>query len=136
MMASHRAMRSGTYRLAGVSMFPLSWPLRAGLDRSQTLHRGDVVAFIGAGGKLTFHRVHRVIEDGYITRGDTNLRFDAPVPQSAVLGRVDWIGVGPVGVLLPATGLAAGVSRRSGLLWAQVAPGLRGAVRQARRWIR
>ncbi|MCZ8522140.1 S24/S26 family peptidase [Paenibacillus caseinilyticus] len=79
----------------GDSMFPL---IRGGSRctfsplRPEDLRPGEIVLFRGAGGELIGHRYYGRTADGsLLCRGDANVRFDAPVPGSALLGRLTAI---------------------------------------------
>ncbi|AFH66212.1 S24/S26 family peptidase [Paenibacillus caseinilyticus] len=79
----------------GDSMFPL---IREGSRctispvRPCDLRPGDIVLFRGAGGELIGHRYYGRNEAGLLLfRGDANVRFDAPVPDEALLGRLTAI---------------------------------------------
>lgn len=51
--------------------------------------RRDVILFHRPDGRYVMHRVVRVTEDGYITRGDNRRRNDAPVPEEQLLAVMD-----------------------------------------------
>lgn len=79
----------------GDSMFPL---IREGSRctfspvRPGELHPGDIVLFRGAGGELIGHRYYGRDGAGLLLfRGDANVRFDIPVPEEHVLGRLTSI---------------------------------------------
>ena len=50
---------------------------------------GQVVAF-SQGAKLTAHRIvgRRADDQGWITKGDTLVQFDGPLPDTAIIGQV------------------------------------------------
>jgi hypothetical protein len=77
--------------LIGLSMFPALLPGdRLDLEIAGALSTGDVVAFVGASGGRVAHRVlGRCCRSGdYLTVGDASTRKDAPVPETAMIGRV------------------------------------------------
>lgn len=51
--------------------------------------RYDVILFLRPDGRYVLHRVIRVTEDGYITRGDNRRQNDAPVPEEQLLAVMD-----------------------------------------------
>lgn len=106
-------------------MWPVTSPLWARVSPDDDLSVGDVAVFLGVNGRIWFHRVVATSDAGVQTRGDTNAKADAPVPKSAVLGRVSAVAWGPLQVPLPRSGPSAPVIRRLGLLWGRVAPPLR-----------
>ncbi len=126
------------HEIRGHSMWPLTGPIRAGVRRvaPQELQPGDIIAFLAERApELWVHRVVRADGDAIVTRGDTNAFVDAPVPFSALLGRVDAVRLGRVTVPVPHHGVSGLVVRRIGQAWSQVAPTLRQQVAQ-RRWPR
>ena len=84
-----------TYRIAGVSMMPMVRQFQDAVT-IETIERcrgkgaraqvGDVVMFKRAGGTYVLHRVVRVTEAGYITRGDNCAYADAPITPDQLLG--------------------------------------------------
>ncbi len=114
-------------------MFPLTAPLRAAIVHEDRPVRGDVLAFIGRDGRLVFHRLVQVSADTYITRGDTNLDIDAPVPKAAAIGVIRAIGWANHEISLPTGSVQTACFRRLGLAWAATAPWLRRGVRRLRR---
>ncbi len=133
-MSQQSGMGPDIYRLAGVSMFPLTAPLCAGVQQCELLQTGDIAAFINERGQLTFHRVIDVHPDHYLVRGDTNRFADAPVPRSAVIGRVQHIQLGALIMRFPEHGLLGDAMRQAGLTWGKTAPWLRAVVRRCRRF--
>ncbi len=114
--------------LDGRSMWPLAPPCRAILAPPPPtgLQRGDLVAFVGTGPDTIY--VHRIVghsEAGWLTRGDTLVAADPAVPESAVIGRIVAIELGPLRLPLPATGVLARAQRSAGLAWGRLAPRLR-----------
>jgi hypothetical protein len=109
-------------------MWPLTGPLQAGVRRvpQDALQPGDVIAFLAdRAPELWIHRVVRVSGDCVVTRGDTNGYDDAPVPCTAILGRVDALRVGSLTIPLWSGGLGGSVARRVGIAWSHIAPALR-----------
>ncbi len=51
--------------------------------------RGDVILWRDGSGKYLLHRVVRVTENGYITRGDNRRREDPPVGHAQVMAVLD-----------------------------------------------
>ena len=49
----------------------------------------DVILFHRPDGRYVLHRVIRVTEEGYITRGDNRRKNDAPVPEEQLLAVLD-----------------------------------------------
>lgn len=117
-------------------MWPLGAPLHVGVVRvaHSELQIGDLIAFIGTKpNQLWVHRLHGFAEHGILTRGDTVEFSDAPVPWSAIVGRVQWLRLGANVVAVPLHGKFAWFQRQLGLGWAQIAPTL---IRQFRRFKR
>lgn len=121
-------------KVQGRSMWPLAAPWQVGVAAAvDPLQPGDLLAVVGdRPGCVVVHRLAAIDGDRLILRGDANGYDDAPVPRSAVVGRVcalRWRGVelhepnNP----LAKQGLAAG-----GRLWSGVAPRLRGVWRRLR----
>jgi signal peptidase I len=53
---------------------------------------GDVVAFVNPhSGRLTVHRVVRILRDGYLIKGDNVAESDGCVPRASLLGRVSGV---------------------------------------------
>jgi signal peptidase I len=81
----------------GISMLPLVHDgdnILISHDLS-TVRRGDILVFQKADG-LVAHRVVRIIKQStqshnYLTKGDNCSRFDTPIIESEVLGRVNCI---------------------------------------------
>lgn len=79
----------------GMSMWPF---IRTGdaiiveQIEASVLQRGDVLVFLGPGGRLVAHRLRRIEDDGsgrrYVTRGDSCRRCDRPVTADTLIGRV------------------------------------------------
>ena len=87
---SMRGIAYGT--TCGDSMEPLLH------DRRQTIvlsllparaRKHDVILVKRADGHFVLHRVIRVLDTGYLTRGDNRFRADAPVSDGEVLARLD-----------------------------------------------
>jgi len=77
--------------LIGMSMFPALWPGdQFEVALAGSMSSGDVVVFVGGDGRRLAHRVqgHCSRSGLYLTIGDTNAKEDAPVPETAVIGRV------------------------------------------------
>lgn len=77
--------------LIGLSMFPALWPGdRLDLEIARSFSSGDVVAFVGADGCRLAHRVvgRCSRSSDYLIAGDANAVEDAPVPETAMIGRV------------------------------------------------
>jgi signal peptidase I len=51
-------------------------------------YRGDVVVFHDRKKKTIVHRIVKLTETGYITRGDNNLTDDEPIDYHDILGKV------------------------------------------------
>ncbi len=72
------------------SMAPLFWTgdqvmLEAAMP--DQLHPGDIITITDESGLLT-HRIWTIQDNGFITRGDHMLAFDALCPPEAIVGRV------------------------------------------------
>jgi len=119
-------------RLHGWSMFPLTAPLRGAINRTAVPERGDILAFIGADGRLVFHRVVQVEADAFVTRGDTNLNVDKKVPRDAVIGVVDGVAFGDWALSWAGDESLTKAVRAIGLAWNATAPVLRRAIRRLR----
>jgi phage repressor protein C with HTH and peptisase S24 domain len=77
--------------LSGISMRPLFSPgdrVRVQPATAADVHLGDVV-LIGDGDWLMVHRLVRKNDRSIITRGDGLPDDDAPLPPSAIVGRVE-----------------------------------------------
>jgi hypothetical protein len=78
----------------GCSMLPIFTPMEEVkvVPLPDTLAPGQVVVF-NQGAKLTAHRLvgHREDGIGWIAKGDTLAYFDAPLPDSAVIGVVEAV---------------------------------------------
>ena len=116
----------------GRSMWPLGTPLQVGVRQvpPERVMPGDVVAFIAGhrqgpmAPSLWIHRVARIEATCVITRGDTNGFDDRPVPDSAVLGRVEALRLGPLRMAVAHAGVWGQLRRELGRAWSQVAPAL------------
>jgi signal peptidase I len=75
--------------MVGNSMKPtLSEPMILETFRSEKYNQGDVVVFKDQSMKTIVHRIVKLTESGFITRGDNNLTDDAPIVQQDILGKV------------------------------------------------
>lgn len=84
------AAGSATLRVTGLSMLPAVWPgdvLAVSKCSPEPIEPGQIVLY-RRNGKLTAHRVVQVAHDHLLTRGDCVPSLDAPVPLSAMVGRV------------------------------------------------
>lgn len=105
-------------RVLGSSMLPA---IQAGdvltvqRQNSHELRSGQVILY-KRNGKLTAHRIVRVLDDGFLTRGDSLPKCDLPVQWSEVVGRVVGVHRNGSSVLLERSpwqrGMAA-ILRRS-----------------------
>ena len=85
----------GTAKLtvAGGSMLPALWPgdvVTLESHPESELRQGQIVSY-RRGGLLVTHRVHAVLRDHIITRGDAAPHCDPPVSVSSIVGQVSWI---------------------------------------------
>ena len=53
--------------------------------KQERLSKFDVVLFVDQNGTLVLHRVMQVTDDGYVTRGDSQVNFEK-VPEQNVIG--------------------------------------------------
>jgi GNAT superfamily N-acetyltransferase len=87
----------------GSSMLPSIWPgsrLRVRALEGRSVELGDVV-IARRGGALVAHRVVAFSPGGLVCRGDFFDRLEEPLPESAVVGRVAGLHLGPFRVRLP-----------------------------------
>jgi len=85
------------FSATGHSMLPLIFPgeeIVLGKSASGHYARGDILLF-QTGGRLTLHRLHRLLDTSdatghplLLTKGDASPQFDAPLSLSNVIGRV------------------------------------------------
>ncbi len=57
------------------------------IHREDVYSRGDIITYKD-GKSLVTHRIHEIMEDGYITKGDANNTTDGTVSPDSVVGRV------------------------------------------------
>ncbi|GAB7021255.1 signal peptidase I [Halostagnicola bangensis] len=82
---------------------------------------GDVILFeaeeLGDGGELTTHRVDRVTDEGYITKGDANPFTDQEDEEPPVQeGQIQAVGLTASGDLVVVPGLGSVVETTSGVM--------------------
>ena len=91
-------------RVTGISMNPLvregDSVLLARLTRP--VRRGDVL-FLDVEGRPLLHRVRRIASGRIVTRGDSALTDDAPVPAAACVAHALAVRRGPVNIALSPT---------------------------------
>jgi signal peptidase I len=82
-------MSERIYSIVGVSMNPtLFEPMILETIRVDRYYPGDVVVFNSVNDKTIVHRIIKVNQTGFITRGDNNLTDDEPIDYQDVLGKV------------------------------------------------
>ena len=82
-------MSERIYSMVGNSMNPtLSEPMILETILSDRYYLGDVVVFNDRKKKTIVHRIVKLTETGYITRGDNNLTDDEPIGYHDILGKV------------------------------------------------
>lgn len=123
------------FELTGHSMWPLVAPWQVGLSRCDgSLHIGELLAVVGdRPATVVVHRLVAIDGDRLILRGDTNGYDDAPVPRSALVGRVVAVRLGRLVCTDPAHPMISALLRRGGMAWSRVAPVLRLGLRRWRR---
>lgn len=57
------------------------------IHREDAYSRGDIITYKD-GASLVTHRIHEIMEDGYITKGDANNTADGTISPDSVVGRV------------------------------------------------
>jgi len=75
----------------GTSMLPLFAPgatIRVWPARAEDVRVGDVV-LVDIDGQLVAHRLIQARAGRIVTRGDDMVEADAPLPATAIIGRVD-----------------------------------------------
>jgi signal peptidase I len=88
-----RRTGSGNLRAMGCSMLPAIQPgdvLDVHRRPFDELQVGEIVVFLREG-KLTAHRIIRILGEHLVTRGDSLPTADLPVRFSEVIGRVEGI---------------------------------------------
>ncbi len=59
-----------------------------GGQTKDTIREGDIVVWRGADGKgFVIHRVTKLLEDTFVTKGDANFSDDAPVTYDQIVGK-------------------------------------------------
>ena len=77
------------YSMSGNSMYPtLSEPMILETSTAEHYRQGDVVVFTKKNCNTIVHRIVRLTNSGFITRGDNNLKDDEPIVQQDILGKV------------------------------------------------
>jgi signal peptidase len=75
--------------MSGNSMKPtLSEPIILEVFRAEQYNRGDVVVFSDRNSHTIVHRIVKLTESNFITRGDNNLMDDEPIVQANISGKV------------------------------------------------
>ena len=75
--------------MSGNSMIPtLSEPMILETSRAEQYSQGDVVVFTDRNRNTIVHRIVKITESGFITRGDNNFADDEPIVQQDILGKV------------------------------------------------
>ena len=81
-------MSERIYSMIGSSMNPtLFEPMILETSKADRYYPGDVVVF-NSKNKTIVHRIIKVNQTGYITRGDNNLNDDEPIDFHDILGKV------------------------------------------------
>ncbi len=82
-------MSEKIYSMSGNSMKPtLSEPIILEVFRAEQYNRGDVVVFSDRNSHNIVHRIVKLTESNFITRGDNNLMDDEPIIQANISGKV------------------------------------------------
>lgn len=78
------------------------------IHRKDSYSCGDIITYKD-GGSLVTHRIHEIAEDGsYITKGDYNNTFDAPVAPDSVVGSVILV-IPKIGLIVSALRTPLGI---------------------------